>query len=195
MKFKLSFLILIMLLAVYVPSTLSYFFTYTKAEGTVTVELFDDSTMEECVHNTIKEISVTADEESDPIFVRVKTFAPSDVMVDSETAGWNRKDDGYWYYGAPIAGTSSDYKQLFASNADINFDVALPSTEENDFEEGDNRHVVVIYEATPALYAASADELPEDISVNDCFQDSNGGLWYANWGMVLEPETVEVEGA
>ena len=188
MKNKLLMLILIfLLLLVSVPSAWSYFFTYTKATGTITINLLDDSDIDECVVDNVKEVTVTAKPNSDPVFIRVRVFKASDVAVSYQGDGWALNGD-YYYYNIPIDGVDGG---LFADNAVISFTVSIPSENvENPpvYTEDETRHVVVIYEGTPALFTTVQPTSGTYWTQKD--GDTVIGYWYANWEKTLPQPTV-----
>ena len=178
MKNKLLTIILIfLLLLVSVPSAYSYFFTYTKATGTIAINLMDDSDIDECVKESEKEVTITAKDNSDPIFVRVRVFKADDVKVVTSTSNWSHEQDDVWYYyDLPIDGINTD---LFGNTAEIKFTVSIPSTGDTEFAEDETRHVVVVYEGTPALFSATVP------SSGSYYGDETIGYWYADWTTVL----------
>ena len=184
MRNKLLMLVLIiLLLAVSVPQSLSYFFTYTKASGTVTVDLSDDSYIDECVTGNVKDVTITAKDNSDPVFVRVLVFKAPDITVTYQGEGWEADGDYYYYY-MPIDGFDGD---PFTDNAEISFTVLMNS--QNEYAEDETRHVVVVYEGTPALFSTTVPQADRYWTQKDS-DDNIIGYWYADWNTVL-PEVGE----
>lgn len=164
MKHKLLSLLLILLVFfVSVPSTLSYFFTYVETSGTVTVKLYDDSEIIEEVpgDDPIKNITIKADDNSDPIFVRVKVFAADDVTISTNSEGWSLID-GYYEYVNPIDGFDSD-SEFQRSTSTLKLEITIPKTTSE--EDAVEKHVVVVYEATPAIF--------------------ENGSWTKNWNITI----------
>ena len=129
----------LMLLIVSVPEAYSYFSTYTKTSGSKKIRLSDSEHFEEEVDGNIKTIKIIADEGSDPIFVRVKAFAPEPITLEYSGDSWALGDDDYYYYGKPIKD-----KEF---TADLKIEIKnAPS----DAQIDDEFHVVVIYESIPA---------------------------------------------
>lgn len=191
MKHKLALLLLIlMLMVVSVPSAFSYFFTYTTVKGTVAVELDadDSSEINETADNTTKDVVITADDGSSPIFVRVKVFyVKDDVTVDpikgeNWSALWLEGDDIY-HYLTPIDGVADS---SFGDTAAISFRIAIASGEADD-----TKHVVVVYEATPALFSET-----EPTSAPYSCEEKNGdetvGYWYPDWSTTFVAEQIDV---
>ncbi len=183
MKNKLLMLILIfLLLLVSVPSAWSYFFTYTKATGTIAINLLDDSDIDECVVDNVKEVTVTAKPNSDPVFIRVRVFKASDVAVSYQGDGWALNGD-YYYYNIPIDGVDGD---PFANNTTINFTVTMSSEAEHVNDE--TRHVAVVYEGTPALFTTVQPTSGTYWTQKE--GDTVIGYWYANWEKTLPQPAV-----
>ena len=146
-----------MILTVSVPSALAYFTTYVSAVGEKEVVIRDMTVIKEPeVEGTTKSIVISADEDSEPVFVRVQSFVPEDFSVTYEGQGWSKKDpdDGWIYYADPI----DHGEQAGELRATM---TGLPS----DLEVGDTFNFVVVYEYTPVLYK-EADEAwtPEEIA-------------------------------
>lgn len=173
MKHRLISLLLILIVVfVSVPPTLSYFFTYVETSGTVTVRLSDGGSINEDVppEEPIKNVTITADENSDPIFVRVKVFAADDVEITTLSEGWT-KVDGYFEYAEPIDGFDSDSK-FARSTKTLKLEISIPKSEKE--EDAIEKHVVVVFEATPAIY--------------------ENGSWTKNWDVKIEPNASAEEG-
>lgn len=190
MKHKLALLLLIlMLMTVSVPSAFSYFFTYTTVKGTVAVEFDadDGSVIDEVADDTTKDVVITADEGSDPIFVRVKVFyVEGYVSVEPKDQNWETSwlmSNDYYHYRTPIDGVEDS---SFADTAAISFRIGIASGKADDM-----KHVVVVYEATPALFAESVPS-----TAPYYYEEKNGdetvGFWYPDWNTSFTPETVEV---
>ena len=149
---------LVMVLLVTVPRAYSYFTAYVRLQGKVTISLQDSSVIEEpSVEQGIKHVMIKADDDSDPIFIRVRVFAADEVEISTESAGWTLSEDGYYYYDTPIDGKADD---LFQQQVALELSVKLPA------DASERYNVIVIYEASPAL------------------QDENG-QWYADWNQII----------
>jgi hypothetical protein len=149
----LSGIAVLMILVASVPSALAYFTTYVYAEGKKTVVLGDRTTIQEpAVDKWIKQIQITADETSEPVYVRAKAFAPDDYVLSYSGTNWKPGEaDDFYYYGNPI---SKDNKNADLLNVQIKMkDGTLPP----DGKEGETFNVVVIYEYTPVLYKEDKD--------------------------------------
>ena len=154
---------LVLLMIVSVPAALSYFTTFTQAKGKKTIHLEDKSQISnETVGNEYKQLTISADEGSSPIFVRVKAFhiegIKTSLSEDAINTGWSYNDDDqYYYYANPLDGDSktTDIEQTTT----IKLNVKLPDA----VKEGDEIHVVLVYEAVAAEY------------------DNTSGKWIADW--------------
>ena len=136
----------------------AYFTAYTTAEGAHPVHLGSASTVTERLSNWTKHVSIANEEGSEPVFVRARAFAGSVYeLTYGDAAGlWRDGGDGWWYY-APALESGAVTGEL---------EVYIGGVPEQ-AEEGDNFHVVVVYETTPVLYSAD-------------------GAAYADWTAVLE---------
>ena len=129
---------MILIMALSVPAALGYFTTYVRVPGSKTLSLSDGTKMKEENVSGKKHVVITADEDSDPVFVRVIAYAPTDIekKLVFEGDGWNKGDDGWWYYGQPLSKGQS-----------AAIDISLPEIEidKTDF------NVVVMHEYVPAV--------------------------------------------
>ena len=160
MKKKLFAVIAVLLvLAVTVPAAMAYFSTYVRVKGGVPVTLGESTQFkEERTPGGGKHVVVTASEGSDPVFVRVTAFAPSDMedLVKYTGEGWTEGDGGFWYYSKALNGGES---------AAIDIDVDTEALDAR--SDRDTFDLVVVYE-----YVAAK-------------TDANGNL-YADWDEILE---------
>lgn len=161
----LSALAAAMVLTGTVGTALSYFTANTEAEGGYRIELGDTTKVTEDFSNWTKHVVVTSEEDSQPVYIRVKAFCGSEYsLVYSDGDGnWTPGSDGYYYY-TPIvnAGESTSALDIHIEN--------VPATEE--LKDADSFNVVVIYESTPVQYR-------ED------------GTPYADWSLKLTTGTTE----
>ena len=164
----LSGIAVLMILVASVPSALAYFTTYVYAEGKKKVVLGDRTTIQEpAVDEWVKQIQITADESSEPVYVRAKAFAPDDYVLSYEdSTDWQPgSDDGFWYYKNPISkGQTTDILKVHIKMKD--------GTKPSAGTEGETFNVVVVYEYTPVLYK----------------EDKDGNLVpYADWTKAVTP--------
>ena len=143
----------LLVLLISIPSTLAYFTANDTAGGEGKVTLKEKTDIEEKVEDYKKLLTVTADDDSDPVFVRAKAFGPDGVKLEYSGEGWSLGDDDFYYYANPIAGTGTAYVDapynLSSATSVLTVTMSdLPS--DTDLEEF---HVVVVYEATPAFYS------------------------------------------
>lgn len=140
----LAFLTLLLIFCVSVTSAMAYFSTYVTAESGKVIQLGESVDFHE--EKTVgggKHVVITAEKGSDPVFVRVTAFVPSDVEGTYRYSGenWTQGKDGYWYYGSPI-------KDGESASIDITIDqVELEKTGRESFD------LVVIYEYVPAKFS------------------------------------------
>jgi len=134
----------VMILTASVPSALAYFTTYVSAKGMKDVVLGDRTTLEEPEpKNWTKVITIKADEDSEPVYVRANAFAPDDYTLTFSGEGWSQGEEGWYYYSTPIS------KGGAAAALNVKIDKAGGFDSE---DIGSNFNVVVVYEYTPVLY-------------------------------------------
>lgn len=138
-------LAVLLVLCVHMGSAYAYFTMYTQAEGGYPIHLGGKGEINEKVAEWTKFVTITADEDSQPIFVRVKAYCRSDMaLIYDDADGWTLKDDEFAYYANPIeAGQST-------SELKIHID-KIPA----EAVEGDSFNVIVVYETTPVQYDES----------------------------------------
>ena len=118
----------------------AYFTTYVIAKGGYSWR--HNESMNDEVNNWDKYVSVSSQEGSIPVYVRVKGFAGSKYTLTYTGDGWTyNSSDGYYYYNEVLEGgkTTSSIRIAISD---------IPSTP----EDGDNFNVVVIYETIPVQY-------------------------------------------
>ena len=137
-----------MLLIVSVPEALSYFSTYTYTKGGRKLSFANDSKIEEKMSGNTKKIKVTANPNSGDIYVRVRIYAPDLPYLSIGTiagADWSSSGD-YWVYGKVLkAGDSTSV---------LDVPIVVDPDKAKDTKEGDQFHVIVIYESVPVTYDA-----------------------------------------
>lgn len=144
-----------------IGSALAYFTTYARASGGYTIHLGARTEIEEQVSNWTKHVTITVEDGSEPVFVRVKAFAGSQYTLtySDENGSWTPGADGYYYYAEPVSGGGSTGELL----------IQIGNVPEKDV---DSFHVAVVYETTPALYDGS-------------------GTPYGDWTVTLDSGTTE----
>ncbi len=170
---------LLMITLVSVPKALAYFYTYTSAQGTLRVSITDESSFEETVVDKTKTLSIKADNDSDPIFVRAKIIKTSDVETNIDLGtGWSGpRDDDFYYYDLPLDGKEGMFDQ---TATDIVVTIKFPASA----EDGDKYNVVVLYEATPAIFSST---MPSATQLGDNYSlyEETDNYWYTDWKEVL----------
>jgi len=160
----LALLAVAMLLIVSVPSALSYFSTYTSAKGSRKLNIGNETEIYEKVEGNTKKIQITADKDSGDIYVRVKVFMPELSFLDTtqKPSGENWSlVNGYYEYGEILkAGDSTTI---------LNIPVVVKDSEQAKAEvkEGDQFHVIVIYETVAVKYDDKGNALPADWKSNE----------------------------
>lgn len=149
---------LILAAAVSSKSAMAYFTTYAQAGGGAAITLGASQTIpDETVSNWTKHVTVKNTGEGD-CYVRVRAIAGAqyqEALTYSDEAGlWTAGDDGYYYYSNVLAAGESS-AELWIGIDNLG--------KEEDF------NVIVVQEATPALYDAA-------------------GNPYADWSLVLDSD-------
>ena len=146
MKFKKYFMIAAALALVSLASvktTMAYFTDHKETTGGVTLSLGDSRlTPHETVEGLVKHITVENTGNYD-VFIRVKAVYGSNYdasVVDNTSAGWELKDDGYYYYKDVVKAHET------APELQLQIKVKDNTAVENSF------NVVIIQEATLAIY-------------------------------------------
>lgn len=143
----LAVLALVLAVTVSVPSALAYFTTYVRAAGTKPVHLAEETRLKEPKPvDWTKHLTVTAQDGSEPVFVRARAFAPDGLTLTYSGENWTQNGD-FWYYGPSIKGGESAAELLIKIDN-------IPQ----DVKEDENFNVVVVYECTPVLYDAQGNE-------------------------------------
>jgi len=140
-------------------SAMSYFTTYAEARGGHILNM--ETQIEEEVYDWTKHIVITSAENSLPVYVRAKAFAPDYLTLVYSGTNWTLGDDGFYYYG-PVLQNGSQTEELLVQINDIPADV----------KEGDDFNVVVVYECTRAT-------------------DLDGEVIEPNWNIALSYEWEE----
>ena len=126
-----------------VKTTMAYFTDTKEATGGVTLSLGDSRlTPHETVDGLVKHITVENTGNYD-VFIRVKAVYGSNYdasVVDNTSAGWQLKDDGYYYYKDVVKAHET------APELQLQIKVKDNTAVENSF------NVVIIQEATLAIY-------------------------------------------
>lgn len=123
-------------------SAWAYFTTYVEAQGTQTITLGDETTVDEDFSNWTKHVVIESDADSKPVYVRARAYCGSKYqLVYGAGAKWSPREDGYYYYSDILnAGQKTD--ELLVEIRNVPEDV----TDVSEF------NVAVIYETTPVLY-------------------------------------------
>jgi hypothetical protein len=140
-----------------------YFTTYAQAQGGYTIHLGDQTEIYESFSAWTKHVAITAQEGSQPVYVRVRAFCGSAYSLTYEDASglWTPGADGYYYY-TDVLTQGQTTGELLVRIGDVPTELA----------ESASLNVVVVYESTPVLYDAQ-------------------GQPYADWTVTLDAGTWE----
>ena len=86
-----------LLLAGPVGSALGYFTANTGAVGSKTIEMGDTTTVTENFSEWTKHVAVTSEEDSQPVYIRIKAFCGSEysLVYSDEDGSWTPGSEGY----------------------------------------------------------------------------------------------------
>ena len=148
MTMYLSIASLCLIAMVGVQETFAYFTTYAEASGQKRIDLYSDTTIEEKFPegSWTKRISVKAEQNSIPVWVRVRAFSGDGISAPIYQC--QRKMGGkgeYWYYQDIVTPQQPTDELL------ITIDAEQP--EEHDF------NVIVVSESVPVQYDESGNPL------------------------------------
>ena len=131
----------------------AYFTTYVSAKGGYEVSWKHKEDIHEEFRDWSKYITITSEESSVPVYVRVKAFAGSTYELDYEGTGWTYNSaDGYYYYNSVLEG-GGETEKLRVGIGNI------PVNPKDDM----NFNVVVVYETIPVQYGEDGSMIaPQD---------------------------------
>ncbi len=122
----------------------AYFTTYVTAKGGYEVSWEHHEKITEEFVDWNKYVTITSEEGSIPVYVRVKAFAGSSYQLVYEGTGWTYNSaDGYCYYDSVLQGGGT------ATGLRVGID-NVPANP----KEGMDFNVVVVYETIPIQYGA-----------------------------------------
>lgn len=129
----------------------AYFTTFATAKGSYTLKLGDRSDIEEDVTEGKKEVAISVSDDSQPVFIRLKAFSGEEYSLkyQSESDKWTEDEDGYWYYLAPVEANGKTDKLIIYI-----LDKDGKKIDASKVEDGTKFNIIVVYETTPAIYAA-----------------------------------------
>ncbi len=154
----LAVLALVLIAGASMGTAWAYFTTYATMKGGVTLSLGDTTEITERVDQNKKVVVISADEKSQPVFVRVKAFCSAEYSLTYEGTGWTLGTDDYYYYGEPI-GANEDTTELTITilGADGN-----PIKVTDNAEPGDEFNIIVVYETVPVVFDQYENPDPEE---------------------------------
>ena len=136
----------LIILSTAVP-VLAYFTATVHVKGSRTISLGSSAQMEENFGSWQKKIVVRADDDSQPVYVRVRAFAGSTFELEYDSDGsWYDGGDGFWYY-TEILNAGENTSELVVTIKNIPDDPAA----------GDAFSIAVIQEYTPVRYTSSGE--------------------------------------
>lgn len=157
-RILLALLALALAVSVSLPAAMAYFTTNARANGTRTLQLGGSTTIEENMAEWVKEITVSAKEDSQPMWVRVSAIPYGDLALDYIPGdGWISGGDGWYYYTTPLAnpadGSSAVLKTTLLQIRVDHIKVDEVGMIPEDFD------VPVVCESAPVLYSEEGGRL------------------------------------
>lgn len=146
-KWSLAVLTFTVILSAGIGKAWAYFTTYVEAAGGYDVHLGDHTTItEEPVVRWLKKVTIRSDEDSEPVYVRVRVYCAKELddALTYSGSGWSEAGDWYYYDGILKGGESAEVLELLIPEGKV---PAEP-------EEGDSFNVIVIHESAPVKYDA-----------------------------------------
>ena len=135
------------------PAAMAYFTTNARATGTRTLELGGRTTVEEKMEGWVKQLTVSADPDSQPMWVRARAYPDTtDIVVSGD--GWEKQGDWY-YFTTPLANPDTEGTQL--STSELQVKITPPTVVSG--QTPDAFDVVVVYESAPVLYGEDGERL------------------------------------
>ena len=149
-------------IALMIPA-FSYFTTYAVARGGHPLYLEPEVTVEEDFASWVKTLQITKTGEGE-VFVRAQAIAGTNVTLSYSGSGWTNGGDGYYYYNTVL----TDEKP---ATEVLNISISAPTA----IEEGDEFHVVVVYEFIPARYRSDGTAYADWEADNELVTLGEGG--------------------
>lgn len=143
-KVILPLLVLVLLafvvLSPQLPSVMAYFTANTRVKGGYTIHQGATTSIDESFSNWTKHVTIT-NQKGVPVYVRARAYSAFELQYKG--AGWQGREDGWYYYQSPV----EEGKTTGA--LDVKIEKRPVAEEETSF------NVVVVYESTPVQYDAS----------------------------------------
>lgn len=137
----------VLVLTTFISTAYAYFTATASALGGQTVSLDDGWRIDEDFYDWTKHVVIESTGSTD-CYVRARTYAPAqyqDKLLYSGD-GWERRDDGWWYYTGILEGGKK------TNELTVRIEGLTEAPELNE-----NFDVVVVYECAPVLYDANGD--------------------------------------
>ena len=158
-----SVLTLVLIISASIPPAIAYFTSYARAEGEAEIVLEGKTEIEENFSFTdwSKRVTITNTEGVD-VYVRAKAYAGRTYDLSIQGNNWNQDGD-WWYYSDPVA----------AGTATGELTVSISGIPEEELENA-NINVAVVYETTPAIYAADGSSSADWNRILDTVTEGGG---------------------
>lgn len=162
----------------------AYFTATYRAAGGLTIKVQPNTDIYEHYGSGLKQIVITNQEDSVPVFVRAKVYAKPENLEYIAGEGWSATPDaeGWYYYLADGGVVQPGSETATALEVKISWPEGTTTVDEqgNVIEDvaakmGEEFNVIVVYEATPVQYDASGNLLSPDSPDVDWHLNPNEG--------------------
>ena len=138
-------LALLLILCSTLSGAQAYFTANAWASGSKTIRLGSVNEIHEDFLAWTKHVTIQADADSEPVFVRARAYADAAVSltISDEKNAWTDGGDGWWYHAAVLNASETSSELLIKVTG-------LPEGA----KPGTDFNVIVVYEYTRALYRA-----------------------------------------
>lgn len=147
-RILLALLALALAVTTVLPAAMAYFTTNARATGTRPLKLGGSTTITETMAEWTKEVTISAEENSQPMWVRARAY-PEALASITGGEGWVDGTDGWWYFTTPLANPQTGDAQIKTTvlKAEVK-----PVKVEEVGQIPDGFDVTVVYESAPVLY-------------------------------------------
>lgn len=140
----------------------AYFTDTTSATGGIAIKVAPSTDISETFGAGAKHVVITNDEDSVPVYVRVRVDANAESLGGVSGTGWADGGDGWWYYGIVVdpAGATDELQVGITFPTGTTTTITGPdgttTTQQVPPEGGENIRVSVYYQAVPVAGYTSA---------------------------------------
>lgn len=150
-RILLALLALALAVTTALPAAMAYFTTNAQATGSRALKLGGTTTIEETMAEWTKEVTISADDNSQPMWVRARAYSTQTLVIVAEAEGdWAAGGDGWYYFTTPLA-KPADGKTAVEKTTQLLVRID-PIKVSGPNEIPDGFDVTVVYESAPVIY-------------------------------------------